>query len=395
MRPPSRPWPALLPLVLAACGPAPAPVSPPFAVEITVAPGEAPPPPPSPTAAPAGPAAPEVEVLAAPAPVGCELTGKRLFTPFEPGPSLCLAAAGPCFGTVAAGDDPLKLTATYFEGSAREAGVHVAVERGPLTVRGIVRTAQLRLYPRLLFTIGSPRATGDFVVPVSRVLAVEEAGHGRVTVGIRLEEGVQVEGSEVRTERRCDELSLEPNRLSEETARRFVAGKPAAAPARGGHDTLPPGKDTPLLATPGQPPVAMLHPGENDAADVDVLERRGRDARIFWMRDGYAVFGWVPAGVLKRSSNGGVFGVLGGVPGGVAGGASPRTFTCRADVPLFVEMLSRRVEVGRLRKDARLQVTGRRSGFVAVGVVAAPVELARDAVWLVREGDFDSACGSP
>jgi hypothetical protein len=113
------------------------------------------------------------------------------------------------------------------------------------------------------------------------------------------------------------------------------------------------------------------------------------------MRDGYAVFGWVPAGVLKRSNNGGIFGVLGGVPGGVPGGSRPKTFTCRADVPLFVEMVSRRVEVGRLRKDARLQVTGRRGGFVAVGVVAAPVELARDAAWLVREADFDSACGSP
>ncbi|MFT3774100.1 MAG: hypothetical protein QM820_52715 [Minicystis sp.] len=368
-RPPRLPALALLSLT-AACGPATTPPPPPSAVEITVAPGE--PPPPAPPPPPAAPAQPETEVLAAPSPAGCEIGGRRSISPFEKELPLCLAAEGPCFAHAAIRADATHVTATYFEGDARAAGVHLTLDEDHIVVRGLAKTGAVKLYPRLLFTVGSPTSSGDFIVPIARVLEIETAARGRATVAIPLGAGLPLPGGVVRAERRCDELSLDAGRLSEDDARRFIGGKPARA--KGPSDALPTGKDTPLSTAPGLPPVAMIHPEDDAFVEVDILERRGRDARIFWMRDGYAVFGWVPSAALKRSNLGGIFGMLGGVPGGVAGQA-PRTFTCRAEVPLFVEIASRRVEVGRLRKDARVMPKQRRSGFVPVELAGGPVEL--------------------
>jgi hypothetical protein len=193
----------------------------------------------------------------------------------------------------------------------------------------------------------------------------------------------------VRAERRCDELSIEGSGFGPDEVRRFVAGKPAVA---GPKHVLPLDKDTPLSTAPGLPPAAVLHPRDELDVEIDVLERRGREARIFWVRSGFAVYGWVPAAALKRSTTAGVFGVMGGVPGGLPPRVSGQPFACNADLRLIVELAGRRVDVGKIRKGTRFLAGARRDGFVAIDLLGGPVERTGVAEWRVREAEFTSAC---
>ncbi|APR84201.1 Hypothetical protein A7982_09550 [Minicystis rosea] len=372
---------------LAACTPATSPL-PPTSVEIAAASSEPPhpPPPPAPVAQPQ----PESEVLVAPSPVGCEIAGSRTITQLDNDISFCLAVEGPCFGHAA--DGTARLTATYFEGSARSAGVHITLDQGSFVVRGITKTGDVKLYPRTVFALGPESRSAELVIPIARVLEIESASRGRATVALPLGAGVALPGGVARSERRCDDLSIEATNITADEARRLIGAKAGPTPTKGLLDTLPTGKDTPLSTTPGLPPVAVLHPDEPSFANVDVIERRGRDARIFWERDGYAVFGWVPASALNHSHTTAMFGILGGLAGS-GGGQPPAWRTCRVELPLFVEIASRRVEVGRIRKDGKLMPHGqRKSGFVPVDLSAAPVQLEAGAAWVVREANFDENC---
>lgn len=387
MSAPSTKLATILVLALASCGPA-AVRPPPSAVEITLAPGEAPAAPP-PVAEPAPPQG-AVEVLAPPSPLACEISGQRVFSAFEEPLTLCLTATGPCFARVVPRRDASKLSLRFAEGAATQTGMQVELDDGKFVVRGVSSPHAVQLYPRLLFTLGSPTSTGDFLVPFGRVLEVESAARGKVTVVLRLDAAVALPGGVARAERRCDELSVDASRFGAEEVRRFIAGKPA--PKTKAMDELPLHRSTPLSTTPGLPPVAALRPHDDEQADVDVLERRGRDARVLWLRAGYAVYGWVPAAAIRRSGAGAVFGVLGGVPGGTPAPAGGQAFACGADLALFVEVGGRRVEVGRIRKGARFAAEVRSDGFVAVDLLGGPVDKDWGAVWLVRNAELVGAC---
>lgn len=387
----SDPSPRLAPLALlalASCAPA-AVRPPPSAIEITVAPGEGPPVAPPP-ADPTPPPQSDAEVLASPLPIACEIHGQRVFSPFEEPITICLGTPGVCFAKSAVRSEATKLTLRFAEGAARRAGVQVELDDGRVAVRGVASPEKVKLYPRLLFTIGSPTSSGDFVVPMGRVLEVESAARGTLTAALALDADIAVAGGVVRAERRCDEVSLSPSRFGMEEARRFVAGKPVK-PAKAG-DMLPLHRETPLSTAPGLPPVAVLRPLDEQQADVDVIERRGRAARIFWARGGYAVYGWVPSAALKRSSSANVLGMLGGAPGGPIPRAGGKPFACDTELTLVVEVAGRRVEVGKIRRNTRLFPGARRDGFVILDRLDGPATLEEGAAWLVREAEFTKAC---
>jgi hypothetical protein len=223
------------------------------------------------------------------------------------------------------------------------------------------------------------------------VLVIETAARGVATVTLVPDPAVGVPGG-VRTERRCNELQLDAGRFRDEDVLRFVAGKPAPARQKGAATVLRADVDTKLAPAPGQPQVASLRPRDDAMRAVDVIERRGREARIFWRRDGYAVFGWVPAAAVKAPAGdepASMWGTLGAPPQR----AVVANTRCGNDLPLLVEMAGRRFEVGVVRKGASFAVGAKRDGFVGIELAGGPVELDPGAAWIVREADFARACG--
>lgn len=130
----------------------------------------------------------------------------------------------------------------------------------------------------------------------------------------------------------------------------------------------------PLAATRDTEPIATLQRGE-----VELIETRGKKARILVESGDYLVAGWVAAkDLVPPYGNHGVGG--GGTAWGVRGipNRPPERTRCPTDVRLFVELDNTRVEVGLVRAQ---------SGF-AVAETAAnaddfqPIEL-WDSPWLV------------
>lgn len=377
-------------LALVACGSAAVPPASPSAIEITVSAQEGAPAPPA-IAEPPPPAGPSVDAITLPVAVGCAVAGSRVLT--RPLP-LCLALEGPCFASGAPRAAAARITVTFPEGDVLRSGALVELDDGHVVVRGWTRAAAVPLSPRMLFTLGTPRASADFLAPVGDVLEIESAAHGTAGVALRLGPGVIVEGGVARAQRRCNELQLDPRHVGTATVARFVAGKPPPAVVKT-EDVIPVGKDTPLSSVPGEPRIAVLHPDDELDAEVEIFERRGREARIFWSRDGYAVFGWIPAAALHKRPLGGV---MGGLAGAVSGGASSAptagAVVCDADVPLLVEVLGRTIEVGRVRKGTPLRVIGRRAGYAVVELRDPVAVLENGAAWALRETDLAKECAT-
>jgi len=111
--------------------------------------------------------------------------------------------------------------------------------------------------------------------------------------------------------------------------------------------------DTPIAATPGAAPVAVLR----GALDVLVTERRGADAHIVWnvsggALDGARVFGWIDAAAIASPHVGSML-AHGRT---VAGMEATSDWTgCDADHPLFVEIGGRVERVGEVLAGTRVR----------------------------------------
>jgi hypothetical protein len=388
----SAPLGALLAVALGACAPPP-PRAPLTAVELTVSPQEAPPPPPTPeptiAAEPAAaPATAPAMVAVAPPGAGCKLTGRRVFAPSGPGLLLALPA-GPLFAVTVPSPAAVKITATFPEGDVIGPGVAVELDDDHVVVRGVARTVDLRVAPRSLFTLGDALASGDFVAPVGDVLVVENVVAGTATVAVWIGNDISLVNGGLRAQRRCNELQLDAQRVDAGTVARFVTGKPPAG--QRARAALSVDRETPLSSARGEAPSVLLRTAEAPA-EVEVIERRGREARVFWYHDGYALFGWVPASKLHKETPGAVAAPPGAVAAAPPAPPGLRPLVCRSDVPLFVALGATHTEVGAVRKDTPMLVRGEAGGFLLVELRDVAFAPDRGAEWALRALDLARVC---
>ncbi|HEU5055750.1 MAG TPA: hypothetical protein VFU21_04470 [Kofleriaceae bacterium] len=160
----------------------------------------------------------------------------------------------------------------------------------------------------------------------------------------------------------------------------------------------------PLAREPDGSIAAELTFGEGGSPIVEVIERRGDQARVLVHHsslnpaENVLLVGWVPASVLAPHSHG-----FGGSWGTAGDGSSSlprpregwRTVTCTHEVPLVVELEGERHLVGAAASGVRLEVPpdARAAGedLVEIVVRSRQVEFAEDVRVLAR-GSLVAAC---
>lgn len=323
---------------------------------------------PAPTT-PAVTAKPADEASLAPTAIACRLEGKW---DYEQPHDLRFRAGDKPFASVGHTDHAvLALTTT---------GAYVELSTDVIKIGGMVPGEAVILHP------AKPFLVADYLIPgAGAILRWRGANPG--TVSFELELGPHIKPVvPPRATRSCGDLALES--ASDLDPQELVEGP------RLGFAMLPNNQAIPLSIEPGAPPVAELRYAD-DAPRVDILERRGDDARVIVLvssldpRNDVTVVGWVSAALLdsRMSGFGGTW-ATGGDRGAVRGRRLRGTqlVRCAHEVPLIAELGHERHVVGAIAANVVIDVLPDQQGndFPAVTIRAASVQLAEGARFLVK-----------
>ena len=316
------------------------------------------------TPTPVGPSSPPPAVTSSlPSPTPVELPAVAVAVLREPDPEhvacriegvewsadeLRLDVEGPVFARADAAPARIVLPVTDHPSAAI-----VAMDDGAVLVHAVLRHDHVRLYqarPTALLGIVTPK--GD------TRLTWTQSGPGSAEISLDTA-AVLASPRPFVARVACPELAITPGDYD---ARASITSRKRLAKRNLITDQVP------LAASRLAQPVAALNRGE-----VELIETRGRKARIVVESHDYLVSGWVSTNDLVPPHRG--LGPGGGGTGwGVRGVPSlpPERTRCPTDVSLFVELGTARVNVGLIHAQA---------GFAVLETAAAAGELREVELW--------------
>jgi hypothetical protein len=237
---------------------------------------------------------------------------------------LRLRAGGPVFATLVRAPVSLALP------TGAPAPATAVMDEGLLVVRGVIDTADVRLYLR------QPTVFRGFLLPKARTLLTWAKGNaGTLTLSVSAK-SVLVDPGIVEDLIPCEKLALTPQSFE---ARDVVTKRTGLSELGVARDAAP------LSGAPGGEVLAELRA----ATLVKVVETKGNATRILIDQPGYYAFGWVRSADLAKPTHlagyGTGYGRSSRTRGTIRGGR-----VCLRDLTLIAEVSGERALVGTVRK---------------------------------------------
>jgi len=233
---------------------------------------------------------------------------------------------------------------------------HAHVDSDGVVLDALAPAADLRLFPR------RPIQLDEWITDLTEPLRLVPGPAGRLVVSLFELPHKLTTSRPLRATVACVDLSLSYVSVSPPDRTSHVARKPMM---------LAVGRNIPLSLTADGEAVAQVRAEDDwNPTSVEVLETRGRSARIYAHDDGYVLEGWVPANAVVhlRAPRLGNLGTIG--LGGVGRSKLP-VRRCGAEIVLFVADSRGHTpeKVGLLRAGVKLMTTGSDGAYAKIELV--------------------------
>jgi hypothetical protein len=366
---------------VAACAVAACAVAPPQPISVEIPPA---PPASLPTAsasasAAATPAAPqEPALIALPEPAACVLATTR-WRGVSSISELRFRADGPVFARVAG----VKGSLHFPPGRAADGALLDLVDGG-LALRGHLAGADISLHPTKALVMG------EAVIPRGQAnLLWSAATPGALAVTFDPHDGIALVQQPLSATLPCDALSVDVTSID---ARAAV---PDYKPGKAG--LLPVNSAVPLSLTPGGAAFATLTAKNGLDAEVTVMERAGKSARILWSHPDSFIFGWIPAASLQSPTTPpSLFGYGSGSGSGFGRSIHPISrAVCPNDVPVVADAGGERRTVGRILAGTTINLMDQGGDYRRVVLDTGGVQIPNDVELRVRKDRLESCAPKP